>query len=204
MQYTALQIASYFLAGPSSGARFGELTHLKLQKLVYYTKVWSIIDGADIVADAFVRWKHGPVCQDMYSVLRSHGKEPIAISPVSDVMLDERSARIADVIMYTYGRLGAFELSDLSHTEDPWLKALADDMIGADVITNYYSQHPFARNFPLDREKPFYPLLTQSSYAYSLDMGDGDRCSARVYPSFDEYRRIVDLAIGVGDKLYRT
>ena len=49
MMYSAAHIAHYFLTEPGRDSRFGTLTNMKLQKLVYYAKVWSLVDGNDIV-----------------------------------------------------------------------------------------------------------------------------------------------------------
>ena len=38
---------------------FGKsLTHLKLQKLLFYTYVWSLVDGKPLVKNAFKKWKY--------------------------------------------------------------------------------------------------------------------------------------------------
>lgn len=194
MLYTALQIASYFLAGPGSKHPFGTPTHMKMQKLVYYTKVWSIVDGEDVVSDRVCKWKHGPVIPNLYDALKANGRAPISTFEYQPVTLDDRTARIADIVMYSYGRLGAFELSDLTHAEDPWRLTDLNAEISTDMIRAYYAAQPFAQNFPLDGDKPFHPILTQSAYAFAFDMSDASKASLRAYPSFDEYRRIVDLA----------
>lgn len=170
---------------------------MKLQKLVYYTKVWSIVDGVDVVSDPVYRWKHGPVIRSLFDALKSNGSAPIEHLDCDQVTLDHRAARIADIVMYSYGRLGAFELSDLTHAEDPWLLTSPNAEISTDVIRAYYSNQAFADNFPLDGDRPFLPILTESAYAFSFDMNDASKRSARVYPSFSAYKRIVDSAAEV-------
>lgn len=178
--------------GPGSRHPFGKPTHMKLQKLVYYTKVWSIVDGNDIVSDPVCKWKHGPVIRSLYAALKANGSGPIEVFDYQNTSLDDRTARIADIVMYSYGRLSAFELSDLTHAEDPWRLTALNAEIRVDLIREYYSAQPFARNFPIDADKPFYPILTQSAYAFSFDMDDADKRSTRVYPSFEMYKRVVD------------
>lgn len=168
---------------------------MKLQKLVYYVKAWSLVDGSDVVADDVCRWELGPVVPSLYRALKANGRGGIGRIGVEPTTLDAHAALIADIVMYTYGRLSAYELSDLTHAEDPWSRTAPNEVIDSRVIREYYARHAFAANFPASVERPFFPLMTQSAYAYSFDMADEARKSSSVYPSFAEYRRIVDLSL---------
>ncbi len=202
--YSAAHIAHYFLTGPGRNGRFGVLTNMKLQKLVYYTKVWSLIDGNNIVHESIYRWEHGPVSSDLYRILKKNGKSEIPTIEGAWSDLDPHAALIADIVMYTYGRLSAFELSDLTHSEDPWSSTLPNNEITSHVITEYYSKHPFAVNFPVGDDRPFHPLMTQSAYAFTFDMTEDTRNSMGVYASFTEYKHIVDLTLEAGSVFRRS
>lgn len=195
--YKPNDIVAYLLNGPGRDKRFGGLTNMKLQKLVYYIKVWSIVDGSDVVDGPFEKWTHGPVVRDLYDAIRINGKNPVNTVSGSAVALDARAQLIADVVMYTYGRLSAFELSDLTHSEDPWRLTAANAFISPDVIEDYYKNQYFAANFPVRDDRPFFPLLTASAYAFSFDMSDELRKSMRTYRSFAEYRKVIDNTLDV-------
>jgi uncharacterized phage-associated protein len=51
-----------------------DVTPMKLQKLVYYVKGFSLVLlGRPIFGEKLEAWRHGPVCPDLYHRLKSHG-----------------------------------------------------------------------------------------------------------------------------------
>lgn len=40
---------------------YGGISPMKLQKLMYYLKVWGLVVGTPLVASAFQKWTYGPV-----------------------------------------------------------------------------------------------------------------------------------------------
>src|SRR5215475_1582255 len=49
----------------------GEMTAWKLQKLVYYSQVWSLVwDQRPLFAERIEAWANGPVCPDLYQAHR--------------------------------------------------------------------------------------------------------------------------------------
>ena len=43
-----------------------KITPLKLQKLLYYAKVWGIVAGEELYQGEFKKWTHGPVNTEVY------------------------------------------------------------------------------------------------------------------------------------------
>ena len=57
----------------------GDLTHLKLQKLVYFSHGWhSGITGQSLVSTQVEAWKHGPVFPDLYHNCMGFGRSVIS------------------------------------------------------------------------------------------------------------------------------
>ncbi len=49
----------------------GPMTTMKLQKLVYYSQVWSIVWDDDVVFNEEIQaWKNGPVVRELWDATR--------------------------------------------------------------------------------------------------------------------------------------
>ncbi|MDP9572647.1 UNVERIFIED_ORG: putative phage-associated protein [Agrobacterium larrymoorei] len=106
----------------------GEMTAMKLQKLVYYSQAWSLVwDERPMFGEPIEAWANGPVCRSLYS---SHHRQfsvaPRSILPANvEPDLDDRAKSTIDAVLNFYGDKSAQWLSDLTHLEAPWLQARA-------------------------------------------------------------------------------
>ncbi|HSS48337.1 MAG TPA: type II toxin-antitoxin system antitoxin SocA domain-containing protein, partial [Thermoanaerobaculia bacterium] len=58
---TVHNVAAYILQ------KQGEMTAMKLQKLVYYSQAWSLVwDEEPLFAERVEAWANGPVVPDLY------------------------------------------------------------------------------------------------------------------------------------------
>jgi uncharacterized phage-associated protein len=101
------------------------LTHMRLQKLLYYAQGWSLaLRQRPLFADQIQAWAHGPVVPDVYRRLRD--KSDGFISP--DDLADEPSlsgddAKFVREVWETYKDYSATRLRKMTHEEPPWLEA---------------------------------------------------------------------------------
>ena len=50
------------------------ITHLKLQKLIYYSQAWSLaLNGIALFEEDFEAWAHGPVIPEVYQEYKEYG-----------------------------------------------------------------------------------------------------------------------------------
>lgn len=114
---TVFDAAAYILE------RDGEMTAMKLQKLVYYSQSWSLVwDEAPLFEEAIEAWANGPVSPDLYAAHRGKFKVgPGAIQ--GNTNLTESQKATIDEVLNFYGAKSAQWLSDLTHLEDPWKQA---------------------------------------------------------------------------------
>lgn len=128
--FPAVQIANTFVD------RFGAdnvLTHMKLQKLVFYTYGWwlALSEGSPSISTSRPQvWKLGPVFQPIYGEFakfqnqRVDELQPLGpFSPAATVAREDesRESQIIDWIWNRYGHFTAFQLSDLTHKPGtPW------------------------------------------------------------------------------------
>ena len=104
--------------------RQGRTSTLKLQKLVYYTQVWSVAtSGSAIFGDSIKAWAQGPVVPTLYH--QHKGRKYILVGDVQahgPGLSDAERAHV-DGVLRDYGGLPAAYLSALTHFEQPWREA---------------------------------------------------------------------------------
>jgi uncharacterized phage-associated protein len=99
------------------------MTTWKLQKLVYYSQAWSLVwDEKPLFSARIQAWANGPVVPALYRLHR--GQFKVASWPEGDAKRlnsDERDT--VNAVLDFYGDKSSQWLSDLTHREEPWLKA---------------------------------------------------------------------------------
>jgi uncharacterized phage-associated protein len=125
----------------------GEMTAMKLQKLVYYSQAWHIVWTDNVLfTNKIEAWKDGPVCRDLWGQHRNAFRIS-KIAKAKSSRLSVREAKTIRKIISYYGKKSAQWLSDLTHMEDPWVQARRglgpDDRSSAEItpksMMEYYS-----------------------------------------------------------------
>ena len=78
--YVAVDIANWFINqfDKESG---DVVTHLKIQKLLYYSEAWSqLLLSRDIFQEDIEAWAHGPVVRSVYNEFSGNGWDPLTPS----------------------------------------------------------------------------------------------------------------------------
>lgn len=118
----------------------GIANKVKLHKVLYYCQAWSLVwDGHALFDARFEAWHNGPVCAEVWRAAQ------LVPGPLT---LAERET--IDAVVSLYGKFTGTELTQLSHSEVPWLTArqgLAPDERSDVVITttsmrDFYSRYP--------------------------------------------------------------
>lgn len=130
MAYPALKVANELLA------KHGDVSHMKLQKLLYYANGWWLAtEGAPLLNEPPQVWRFGPVFRWLYSSLSRFGHSqiggPVPIGPFGGgdrPTLEnedgvERVRRLLDWIWAEHGAKDAIQLSEETHAPGtPWRK----------------------------------------------------------------------------------
>ena len=122
-------IADYFIrkADPEAG---DAMTHLKLQKLVYYAQGWHLaLFRAPLFQEPIEAWPHGPTCPALYSRFRDKSWDPILADQVLTTVdqVGSETQEFLDEVWEVYGPYGAKRLEEMTHAEKPWKQARFDD-----------------------------------------------------------------------------
>lgn len=126
---TADDVADYFLwkAGEKKflNGKKKALTNKKLQKLVYYAQVWSLVlRNEQLFPEEVEAWVHGPVVPSLYERFKGFGFGPISgeVSDPSDRFSGEQM-EVLEEVWRVYGKYDAGYLEMLTHSEEPWQAA---------------------------------------------------------------------------------
>jgi len=141
-QLRAIDVADYILK------RQGSMTAMKLEKLVYYSQVWSIVwTERELFRERIEAWSNGPVIPSLYRLHRGRFKVAAGFFGGNPARLSDEQCDVVNRVLAVYGDKDPQWLSNLTHLEKPWLEArqgLGRDERGSSVITresilNYYA-----------------------------------------------------------------
>lgn len=100
----------------------GSMTAMKLEKLVYYTQAWSLVwDENPLFPERIEAWAAGPVVPAMY--YRHRGQFQVNDWEGDPKALSGTQRETIDAVLNFYGNKSSQWLSDLTHSEEPWLSA---------------------------------------------------------------------------------
>lgn len=127
----------------------GEMSAMKLQKLMYYAQAWSMVwEEEPLFDDEFEAWANGPILPDLYNRLGGNFKINSDFFPEGnpDNLTEIQKENIGKVLEF-YGEKTSQWLTTLVHQEDPWLKARGDipictpssKVISKGAMHEYYS-----------------------------------------------------------------
>ena len=125
-------LAGYILA------KLGPTPHLKLQKLVFYIEAFHLAFFEEsLIGEDFEAWVHGPVCKSLYNELKvlnpklyskfdlSESVDKKALRGEFEGALSDEQVSLIEDVLKQYGKLNAYELESLTHSEKPWIEARA-------------------------------------------------------------------------------
>ena len=122
MEYSACSVANVMIRKAHESNE--DITHLKVQKLVYFCHAWMLaIHKRPLLDEPVEAWRFGPVIASLYNSLRRYGRYPIEhqIAICESVEFDEDALRIMEQVWNIYGKHSASKLSALTHQPgSPW------------------------------------------------------------------------------------
>ena len=134
--------------------RYGVMSAMKLQKLVFYSQAMSLVwDDVPLFDDDFEAWAKGPVCPALFAAHKgkflledSDFLEPY--HPSIDRLSDEQKETIT-VVVDSLIDYPPYRLSEMTHSEAPWLDARGDvkagyrchNIISKESMMDYYGQN---------------------------------------------------------------
>jgi len=108
------------------------ISHLKIQKLLYYTDVWYRVHlKSKLFEEKPQAWVHGPVYPSVYQNYKDYGAINIIIDKSMDEIKDnlivifksKKNREFIKSILEFYAPKSAFALEMMTHNEEPWQNA---------------------------------------------------------------------------------
>ncbi|WP_051101888.1 Panacea domain-containing protein [Solimonas variicoloris] len=120
----AIDVAKWLINRTHADDEVGAaITHLKVQKLLYYTEAWSqVLRGKPFMQEDFQAWAHGPVVQEVFDVFRDKKWESLPPQQL-DVEFDDEERELLEQVYDVYGEISAKKLEAMTHGERPWISA---------------------------------------------------------------------------------
>ncbi len=140
----SLDVAEYFLLLEGDE---GEISNMKLQKLVYYAQGFSLaLTGKPLFDEPIEAWMHGPVVADLYHRFSEFGGNPIPLSNTFNPSVLSRDHRaLIEEVFDVYGQYSAWKLRQLTHEESPWMDNYVEGSysreIPQDEMRRYFSEN---------------------------------------------------------------
>ncbi|WP_446008008.1 Panacea domain-containing protein [Candidatus Electrothrix sp.] len=182
----ALDLAHFIITTyPDKG-----ITPMKLQKLAYYAKSWTLVAKHSFIQADFEKWTYGPVNTLIYNAYKQHGADVIP-SGKTTLSISHKQKELLTFILDNYIDYSAFTLSAMTHNEAPWLEAEDNAVISDAAIISYYSNQAFAKNFiKLQNadQQPFHVLKSNSWHSFTLDMDAEEAETFAIYPTAEDYQ----------------
>ncbi len=144
----ALDVARYLLriAAPTEDEDSDYLTHLRLQKLLYYAQAWHLAAyDKPLFAGTIEAWRNGPVVRELYPSFSQYKSNVIPPSEGDDAPeLSERDKFFIRTVWGEYKNYSASALRDMTHSEKTWQQAFsASKSSGTDVEITHDAMRDF-------------------------------------------------------------
>ena len=126
-QYSAIDIAKWFIVNNKFAAFPSRNGNLTVQKLCYYAQAMymAVNDGNPLFEDTIEAWVNGPVVKTVYEEFRYRNLSEVVLMEQCENKFRKFPPDVEKVLRVTnsvYGALTAPALVDLTHSEDPWLE----------------------------------------------------------------------------------
>lgn len=134
-------VADFFLNKTDEEA--GEfISHLKLQKLLYYAQGFVLaLTNQRLFSNQIRAWQHGPVVEDIYRQYKDKGSNCIKKPDNSDLSVISNNDEVLEIleeVWDVYGQFSAWKLREMTHEEKPWLDTSINQVISLDLIKNFF------------------------------------------------------------------
>jgi uncharacterized phage-associated protein len=166
-------VANYILAKYQSVSELqvDPMTHMKLQKLVYYAQGFSLVVTDEPLFRASIEaWEHGPVCPALYRAFSKFKGNPITTSLTLDEArqgFTDQQLGAMDTVIGLLGDYNASQLRRLSHADEAWQSAFksADKRISLKSLKESCVPH-------LTVTEPQFVEMTPDELEYEMRLDD--------------------------------
>lgn len=111
----ATEIGKYFYC------KNKDLTEIQIQKLTYYSYVWSmVLNNTKLFDEKPQAWIHGPVFRTLYDSMKTRD---FFNTEGYENKFDDETNYFLEMIYRLYGKYSGNQLEMMTHIEEPWKNA---------------------------------------------------------------------------------
>jgi uncharacterized phage-associated protein len=117
------------------------ISHLKLQKLLYYAQGFYLaMHHRPLFPERIMAWNHGPVVKEIYTKYKGSGNNPLIVdSNFDETSIDEQLKEFINEIYQVFGQFSAWRLREMTHSEPTWKNTLQSKEITHESMLEYFS-----------------------------------------------------------------
>ena len=120
------------------------ITHLKLQKLLYYFQGFHLAaTHKPLFSENIEAWVHGPVVREAWDEYKRFGSQVLPVSAAQpETSLSESQMNLLTDVYNVYGQYSPWKLRNLTHDEPPWSEAYLKGrgtVISHESMTTFFS-----------------------------------------------------------------
>lgn len=146
---SAEHVAEYLLYLDAQSPDSDGISHLKLQKLLYYAQGYYYATyQIPLFVETIEAWQHGPVVESIYQRYKGYQKAALPAPECFDLQsLSLPQRQILQQIYQKYGQYSAWALRQKTHQESPWKEAWSwgpNAEISHEALTNHFKHLVFA------------------------------------------------------------
>ena len=140
-------IANYFIQSVDTDSG-DNITHLKLQKLMYFAQAWYLANINKVLFDEDMQaWAHGPVTPSIWHKYKENRWGSLSLDDDA-VLPDKKILPFLQLIWERYGQFSPKKLEQMTHNDGPWKdvrggrpqEARCTDAIPKQRIRDYYAK----------------------------------------------------------------
>lgn len=142
-------VANFFIDLADKQKNEDPMTHLRLQKLLYFAQAWSLVRfGKPLFEQTFEAWQYGPVVPELYRKYQHYGRNPLPCETFdNECFTEEEYDLLLDVARY-YMKYSTGMLVAMSHRQGaPWANAGQSGIIDNAKIAEYFKNEPPLESF---------------------------------------------------------
>jgi uncharacterized phage-associated protein len=151
-QFSAIEIAKFFLFLAKNDAAGDLISNLKIQKLVYYSQgIYLGLFNEKLFYEEVEAWTHGPVVKELYFFYKDYGSGALPYpEQINQLMFDDHYGYLERV--YTiFGQFSAWKLRAMTHQEKPWMATPRGQVIKVSLLKSFFCEalnsNPLLRSF---------------------------------------------------------
>jgi len=123
-----ISVAKWFIKNLTDVSVGDVVTHLKVQKLLYFAQAWHMMTlGRPLFEEDMQAWPHGPVAPSVWHEFKQYGWQALPVLEGNcDEGLEEDTLSVLEQVKEIYGPYSAKKLEAMTHAERPWVDARGD------------------------------------------------------------------------------